>query len=256
MRSIVCNLWGPLAINSYGSFIAFGLILFIWRIQKDRRFNTLHLEPHFSYIISIAILATLVGARLLYILSEQTEKTNFFDFFSFWQGGLSILGGVIGIIVVVPWYLYHYRIPILPFFDLVSTHIGLLQSIARIGCFTAGCCFGIPSNALFAVQYTDPHSHAPLFVYLHPTQLYSAGALFGIYLFMVTYARHLFKKPGQCTMLYIMLISLERFIIDFWRAERTMIFEHISYNQLVATILFTSGAIGFILITLRLKKHS
>jgi phosphatidylglycerol---prolipoprotein diacylglyceryl transferase len=254
MKSILLHLFGPFAINSYGFFIALGLILFVLLIRKHKKFISLGLQNSFESIVVVCSLAAFIGGRVLYVISEQNWSTSFYDFFAFWDGGLSILGAIVGILTIGSLYLRFVHVPILPFFDLVSIHAGLLQGVSRIGCFLAGCCYGRASDSFFAVQYTDVHSHAPLHVHLHPTQLYSAFMLLSIFLCMYFYVQHHYKKPGQCLFIYLILVSVERFGNDFFRADRPMLIDWLSYNQFVAFLLFAFCVIGFIVSSRYSKK--
>jgi len=246
MKYRLLHLWGPFAIHSYGVCIALGLALFTLLVTRDQRFNLLNLRDHFFAILTIGIGGTLLGGRILYALSEQPYLLSPVELFTFWQGGFSILGGVIGVLISVPAYLMYYKIPVLPFFDLIAIYAGLLQSIARVGCFFAGCCFGKPFLGTWAVQYTDHLCAAPLYQWLHPAQLYSALTLFIIFLLMKYFFQTILKKPGQLATTYLILISLERFIIDFWRDDRILSTPYFSYNQWVALGLLILATLAFV----------
>lgn len=256
MRYQLLPLFGPFAIHSYGLFITIGLFAFLWLTPKDKRFKNLNVSDHFFSIVAVGIGATLLGGRLLYIISEPVHAFHYTDLFNFWEGGLSILGGIIGIAVIVPLYLRHLSIPIIPFFDLVTTHIGLMQGIARIGCFFAGCCYGKPCSSFWAVYYTDPLSIAPQNVWIHPTQLYSAGLSFGIFFLMYFIFQHYYKKPGQLLSLYLVFTTSERFIVDFWRADRVMtVGQLLSFNQYIALALGLVSILFFMYCTVYHKKQ-
>lgn len=104
-------------------------------------------------------------------------------------GGL-ILGTVAGVLT-----LRRLRRPVLPFMDAVAPAVGVAYFFARIGCFLAGCDYGLPTAASVAVRFPpgshawrdhvvrgliDPAASASLPV--HPTQLYLAFA--GLLLFL------------------------------------------------------------------------
>jgi phosphatidylglycerol:prolipoprotein diacylglycerol transferase len=203
MSAILIHLWGPFAIHTYGLFIAIGLVIFTMLVMRDLRFKKLCLEDSFFDIVAVGIIAAIFGGRLLYVFSEQESLHSLIDFFTFWQGGLAILGGVIGVIIGLSLFLYYKKIPILPFFDLISIYAPLLQAISRLGCFYAGCCYGVSCNFTWAVIYTDPNGYAPLNIYLHPTQLYSASILFLLFLWFYLYIRHKRMYSGFLVTLYI-----------------------------------------------------
>lgn len=135
-------------------------------------------------------------------------------------------------------------------FDLLAIYAPLAQSIARIGCFVAGCCYGAPSTLAWAVQPAG----APFCMRLHPTQLYSSISLLLIFLFMRFVATQLCSKPGQLVTLYLILASMERFTVDFWRGDRVF-FKYaplsiLSVHQWIALGIAVIALITFIGITM------
>lgn len=230
----IMHLYGPFGIQSYGMFIALGIIIGIIAGRYNKRFTQLHLENSYLDIIMVSIIAGCIGGRLLEIISEPLLYSHWYDWFALWEGGFSILGTIISIIIVVPFYLKKINVPIMPLFDLVSIYAPLCQSIARLGCFAAGCCYGVATNNICSVTYTNPHTLAAYGIAIHPTQLYSSAILFGIFLFMYFIAQHHSKKNGEIFAIYLTLAASERFFVDFWRADRIMITHYLSFHQLVA----------------------
>ena len=228
------HIYGPFGIQSYGLFIMLAIIITVWAIRKNKRFTQLNLEPVYLNIIIISIFAGCFGARLLEVISEPDTYTHWYDWFALWQGGFSILGAILGIIAIVPIYLKKNNIPVLPICDLVAIYAPLLQAIARLGCFTAGCCYGTPTHSFLSVIYTNPETFAPYGIAIHPTQLYSSAILFIIFLFMYFIGQKIFKRTGQLFAAYLICAALERFIIDFWRAERVMVTHLLSFYQIIA----------------------
>jgi len=247
MYKELIHLYGPFSIYSYGLFIAIGLCTIIMLMQADRRFNTLNIAPHFNALITVGILSGIVGGRIWYTLTEPDAARTLTDFLAYWQGGFSVLGCVIGICITLPIFLYRYGIPALPFLDFVAIYAPLVQSISRIGCLCAGCCYGLPSNLLWAIKYHDPDSIAPIGVYLHPTQLYSSILLLIIFCLMYWVLQYRFTRPGQLLSCYLILSSMERFFVDFWRDDQTFFTHHtlhfFSVNQWLALAIIASGII-------------
>ncbi len=63
--------------------------------------------------------------------------------------------------------------------------IALGHGIGRLGCFSAGCCWGVECHLPWAVTFRNPVAHdlvgVPLDIPLHPTQLYESAAEFVIF---------------------------------------------------------------------------
>ena len=241
------HIYGPNAIHSYGLMIALGLLIFMYLMRRDPRFTTLNLEPHFGMLLIIGILAAVIGGRILYFFTHPEHFAGAASFFAFYEGGFSILGSVIGVLITIPPYLRYAHIPIVPLLDLAAIYAPLLQSISRIGCFLAGCCFGVPTTAPWGIIYTDTGSVAPLYVCLHPTQVYSAMLLMGIFAFQYFVGRRIFRHSGQLLCSYLLLIATERFIVDFWRGDRVLDAFNLSVNQHVALGIIGAALIGLII---------
>jgi phosphatidylglycerol---prolipoprotein diacylglyceryl transferase len=133
------------------------------------------------------------------------------------------------------------NVPIVPTCDLVAIYAPLLQAIARLGCFTAGCCHGTTTTSIFGIIYTNIHSLALQNITIHPTQLYSSITLLMIFFYMYYRAQYHHQKTGQLFATYLMLVSLERFFLDFLRADRIMITQQLSMHQLIALALMATG---------------
>lgn len=249
MRRELVHLFGPIGIQSYGTAIALGLVVFLLLAGKsDRRKKLLSASAFFESII-IASLCALIGGRLLFWFTSWQEYRNTWEFFFVWDGGFSVLGSITAVLLGMTWYLKRMAIPVLPYFDLVALYAPLLQSIARLGCLCAGCCHGIPTALAWGITYTDPEGFAPLHLPLHPTQMYSSLSLLAIFLILRFVIAPRVQRPGLLLWSYLVLEAVERFCIDFWRADRVFVSWiplNISLDQLVALSLGLIGALMLI----------
>ncbi len=101
-----------------------------------------------------ALVGGLVGSRLLFILVNWKDYardwTNIFSL----GGGLVFYGGLIG--AAVASYLFARRngMDFLRLADLAIPTVSLGQAMGRLGCFSAGCCWGGPAgDAHLAVRF-------------------------------------------------------------------------------------------------------
>jgi phosphatidylglycerol:prolipoprotein diacylglycerol transferase len=221
--------------------IAIGAAVTIAMAQHDKTLNKLtppgFLDRFILYTVGVMLLG---GRSLSYIL--KPIPFSFFEFISVWKGGLSILGAMVAVLIFAPLYLYKNKIKFFPFADRVSIYLPFLQMMGRFGCFFAGCCHGTITTVPWAITYTDQHSMAILNVPVHPTQLYSAFLF--LCLFIALYRlKDSFKRPGQLLSLYLIGASLERFLVDFLREDRTLIVGALSMMQCIALGLIGTGFI-------------
>jgi phosphatidylglycerol:prolipoprotein diacylglycerol transferase len=257
----IFHIYGPLWVNSYGFMIAIGFLLFVYLVYNNPRRSKIISSNTFLNVIFIGLIAGIIGGRLFFVLTEwSTISGNWKEIFYPWVGGFGILGTIIAILGVSVIYLHIHRVSILPFLDLVTMYAPLLQSISRIGCFLAGCCYGVPASSFvkWAVIFSDPHCLAPMNVALHPTQLYLSFSSFLIFLMLRFYDKRFAYKNGQVTFVYLALESISRFSWDFLRGDRVLLssFYFFSYSQITAIFLFIVSVFLFICVTKKAQERT
>lgn len=166
------------------------------------------------------------------------------------QAGGVFYGGLIGGVLVGVWYLRRHSLPLWKTADITAPAIAVAHAFGRVGCFAAGCCYGIPTDAAWGVTFTNSYAGTlvgvPLNIPLHPTQLYSAIgnlAIFGLLLWM--YPRK--KFDGQIFWSYVTVYGAFRFVIEFWRGDPrgALLDGALSTSQFVA-ILMVTVALGML----------
>ncbi len=246
---------GGLNIYSYGFFILLGfaltvLLAFLRMRRSEIKISFENVADLFFY----TVLSTLVGARLLFVfINFNSYRNHPMKIFKIWEGGLVFYGGFILAALVALGYMRRHRLPVWKLADLISPLIALGLSFGRIGCFSAGCCYGKETSLPWGVVFTDPNSLARLNVPIHPTQLYEAFS--GIVIFFILSEVEKRKThDGQVFLLFLLLYSIIRFVIEFFRGDpRGFIF---------GDLLSTSQAIGLLVAIFSLfmlffieKKH-
>lgn len=247
------HIYGPFSIYSFGVMIALGCIITYYLMLSDTRRIKLISTDQLLNVFSISIITALFGGRLLHLLSSYEDIHSWTDIIALHEGGFSILGAIIALLCVIPWYLKKINVPVLPFMDLMGLYAPLLQGISRLGCFFAGCCYGKPTDAFWGVTYKTHDTLAPTFCKIHPTQLYMAGGDLIIFLALYFIGQRYFKKPGQLLCAYLALSNLNRFLVDFWRDDQEFlpiqIMRIFSLHQWIALGIIISSIACFIVIT-------
>lgn len=210
--------FGPLTIYSYGFFVAIGFLLAT--IYAMREAGREGVEPQkVSDLAFYLIISAIIGARLLFIIIEPHDfMENPSEIFKIWKGGLVFYGGFITALITGIWYVKRKGMPLWKTADILAPAIALGQSLGRIGCFSAGCCYGKETDAPWAVTFTDTKSLARLGVPLHPTQLYESALDLGIFLFLISYKKRK-SFEGQLIWLYTLLYAVVRFIVEIFRGD-------------------------------------
>jgi len=231
---------GPLTIHSYGFFIAAGFLLGLSVAMHQAKQKGLDhkLVPDLGFYI---ILSAIVGSRLLYVLLEPAYFLDHpLQILQFWKGGLVFLGGAILAALVCLLVLRRKDQPFWPWADAFAPGIAAGQAVGRLGCLMAGCCYGKACSLPWSITFTQPNSLAPINVPLHPTQVYHSLAGL-ITLCILLLARKKMARPGQLFGLFLVLYSLFRFVIEFYRGDFRGYLGFLSVTQWVAAGLFFAG---------------
>jgi phosphatidylglycerol:prolipoprotein diacylglycerol transferase len=135
------------------------------------------------------------------------------------------MGGVAAGAVVFAAYGRQRRLPVLRLADAIAAPLALAQSVGRLGCFGAGCCYGVPARPgnRFAVVFTDPaaaeRTGVPLNVPLVPTQLTQMASDLVLALVLTWLWRRRSEPPGTVFWWYMLLYGLSRGLVEFWRGD-------------------------------------
>jgi phosphatidylglycerol:prolipoprotein diacylglycerol transferase len=157
--------------------------------------------------------------------------------------GFVLYGGIIGGILAAIMYCKSKRVNFFQYFDLTVPSVALAQGFGRIGCFLAGCCYGRETDSAIGIVFHNS-SIAPNGIKLIPTQLLSSAGDFLIVIVLLLYARK-DRKTGKVGALYLILYSVGRFIIEFFRNDYRGSIGILSTSQLISLIILAIGTVMF-----------
>ncbi len=209
-------------INTYGLLLALALLGGILVGARVGQRDGIPRERMYDLGLWM-ILGAILGSKLLLLLTEPSYRENPLHLFSldFLRSGGVFYGGLIGAIIAGYIGVRRYKLAWWPVADAGACGIPLGQAIGRLGCFSAGCCWGKPTTSWFGVQFTEAGHEVtgvPIDARLHPTQLYEAGAC--LIIFVVLLWLHKRKRfSGQVFLTYAILYSIVRFTIEFYRDD-------------------------------------
>ena len=152
--------------------------------------------------------------------------------------GLVFLGGLVGGMATVSWYIYRKNLNWLKIADLAAPFLVLGHGIGRIGCFLVGDDYGIPTNLPWAIAF--PNGLPPTNIAVHPTQLYEMSAYFIIF-FYLRYRKRNQTFSGEIIFEYLFLGGLSRFMVEFIRTNTKYIFG-LSGAQYLSILMMAIGA--------------
>jgi phosphatidylglycerol:prolipoprotein diacylglycerol transferase len=209
-------------LATYGVLVAIAFLTALWLAGRQAKQQGLDHDAVTNLGIYSA-LAALGGAKLMMFLVDVRyyldRPAEIFSLGTLRAGGV-FYGGLIAALAVAFWYMRKTKLPPLKTADVFAPAIALGHGIGRIGCFMAGCCWGIACDRPWAVTFTDPAANelvgVPLNQHLHPTQLYEAAAEFVIFAILYRLSKRA-HADGVILAAYLVLYGTTRFIVEFYR---------------------------------------
>ncbi|MCU0691115.1 MAG: prolipoprotein diacylglyceryl transferase [Polyangiaceae bacterium] len=237
---------GTVSIYSYGVMLGLSLVvgwyLTLYLAEKDG----LPKETMANCYVVTAI-ASIIGSRLLYVVTNLNEFDSLGDFFALRRGGLVAYGGFLGGYFGAWGYLKLKQIPLMPWADAAVPSLASGLGITRIGCYLFGCDFGKPlaegSPGWLQKAGTFPHwapgtidrgDGAPAWIQhvnaqlitpdaahslpVHPTQLYESLVGWVLLALLLLQRKHQ-KFRGQVFMLFVFGYGFVRFLLELVRDD-------------------------------------
>lgn len=260
-------------IYTYGLLVALSFIVGLWVMARLAARDGLDKQKVYDLGLWVLV-ASLVGSKLLMVITEWDDRYrgNLGAIFTldFLRSNGVFYGGFLGAVMASVIVMRIYKMPWWRTADAFAPGIAIGHFIGRLGCFSAGCCWGKPTAAWCGVHFTDKGHEttgvptivehldpvqqnvwadrlgslvAP--VKLHPTQLYEAAALLVIFLVLLwMFGRR--KFYGQIVLAYALLYSVARFTVEFWRDDPRGEVWGLSTSQFIAVVLFIGALIGLV----------
>ncbi len=255
--------FGPITIHTYGLLLAAAFIGGIWiasRIAAKKG-----IEPDSVWNLGLVIIfSALVGSKLILFFSDfgyYSDNPREIFSLSTLRSSSVYYGGLFLALASAVWYLKKKRLPFWTMADIAAPGIAFGQAISRLGCLSAGCCYGKPTLMPWGITFTNQYAYenvgVPLNVPLHPTQIYEAiGALF-LFLFLIR-SQNQKSATGRIILQYILGYALIRFIVEFFRGdERDFVFYGLlSTPQLIAIFAILGSAVAYFFLARRLTEVS
>jgi phosphatidylglycerol---prolipoprotein diacylglyceryl transferase len=261
-------------LNSYGLLLAIAFITGLFVMSRLAKRDGLPQER--VYDLGLWVLASsLIGSKLLMVITEwdvyyRDHPGQIFSLDFFRSGGV-FYGGFIAAVLASIVAMRIYKLPWWRTADAFAPGIAIGQAIGRIGCFSAGCCWGEPTTSAIGVHFkergheitgvptivahlTDPVQRdvwanklggllAPL--HLHPVQLYETAATFLIFLVLLWLTGRR-RFHGQVMLAYALLYAVARFTLEFWRDDPRGEIFNLSTSQFIAVVSFIVALIAYV----------
>ena len=238
---------GAFTVHTYGFLLAVGVLLAILlslKLGKKEGIDTRLLSDFIFYTILIG----LVGAKVFLLVTELEHYLRHpGEIFSLLTSAGTFYGGLIFGGLFVVWYSRKHKLNLTKIADVMAPSVALGHFFGRMGCFSAGCCWGrAAGDSSFCVIFTSPETTTgvPHNIPLYPTQL--AESILNLINFIVLLVLTKKKKfQGQVLAVYIFNYSLIRFCVEYFRGDHdrgylfggmNQPFSSISIPQLISII--------------------
>lgn len=121
--------------------------------------------------------------------------------------------------------------------DSFALPLALALSVGRCGCFFHGCCYGVPTQLAWGVDFGDG-------IPRHPTQIYESLFHFSMALVLIQIIRS-GRLLNQRLKFYLIAYGMYRFLTEYIRPEPEYMLG-LTYFQCVALVLIFGLAIQWI----------
>jgi len=229
---------GRFTMNSYGAMLALAFISA--GIVAHWQFRKRGVKPDFIYPLLIAaVIGGLLGAKIHYLIihPEQFPGNLLSGEGLVWFGGL--FGAVAAVVVVT--LVYKQRLAAIMDAGAIAVAMGYV--FGRMGCFLRGCCYGTPTDLPWGLAFPQGVPPTPQGVQVHPTQLYSSIASLAIFALLVWVVGPRFGREGPLMFAYAVLSGVERFLVEFIRANQPMVWG-LTQQQWIAIAMIVVGPAG------------
>ncbi|WP_294729994.1 prolipoprotein diacylglyceryl transferase [uncultured Faecalibaculum sp.] len=241
---------GPLTVYTYGFLIAVGILAAFF--VADRRGKTMGMDTSRLEAMTLTVcIAGFACSKLLYILTRLPDIIADPGILMNLEDGWVVYGGIIGGLLGGLWYCRRHQMNFMAWFDLLIPEVALAQGFGRLGCFFAGCCYGVevPWGIVFPERGLAP-AGIPLF----PSQLISSAFDFGMFFFLCWIAKRK-KFNGEVGAWYLILYSVGRFIIEFFRGDLIRgAVGTLSTSQFISIFTLAAGIIILVVMKKRTGK--
>lgn len=198
--------------------------------RRLAKLNNINIGKIDYSLLLILVMAPLFG-RILFFMGPWGGWLNFRDFINIFHDGYifygMLLGGYLASLIMKKRLKAGDKI-----YDIFAFVPPIGMFIGRIGCFFAGCCYGLKTKSFYALEYLGQGFAR------YPTQTLSS-LLHLIILVTLLKVRERKRFDGQLGLLFLIMYSIGRFMIDFLKED--MRFFGFTPTQYISVVILIIG---------------
>ncbi|MDD4955231.1 MAG: prolipoprotein diacylglyceryl transferase [Candidatus Omnitrophica bacterium] len=243
---------GSFTIYTYGFLVFVGVLCGYFFCLREAGRENIN-KNVFSDIIFWTLIFSFIGARIFYIFTDFGNFLRNPPEMILSRSGFVFYGGVVFGVISLFFLAKLHKIRFLKLADIIVLGVPLAHAFGRLGCFSYGCCYGLPTDSFIGVLFPKESPAGELGVCVIPTQLFEAFFLILLFIALLFIRKHK-KFDGQILSLYLILYSIIRFGIEFFRGDPRGNVFFLSLSQFISLILLIFGIFLYLKLRARSRK--
>lgn len=229
-----------LTVHGYGVMIGIGILAGFFLAERNAKRHGLDANQVDNMVYAGLVFGWIMAKVVFVIVNWKAFLADPMSVLG--SSGWVVYGGIIGGIAAVYVYCRIRGFSFPDYFNAMIPAVALGQGFGRIGCFFAGCCYGIQTDSVIGVSF-PVESLCPVGHPVIPTQLIMSAGDFLIF-FILMHNLEKGKHPDNTGAMYLILYSLGRFLIEFIRGDINRGFVGVlSTSQFIALFVFLAGVL-------------
>lgn len=217
------NVFGR-SLPMYGLLGLLGFLLgLLFIILRAPRFSLSRDDAVYIYVFSG--LGALAGAKLLYLLTVLPQLVELVrsgaeagELLGYVSGGLVFFGAVPGGLGAAWLSARAYRVRLADFMPLLVPALALVAALGRVGCFCAGCCYGVECVSPVSVVFPAASLAAPPGVPRLPVQLFESAVQLALFFALLWFTAGP-RRARFAAEFYLACYCPARFVLEFFRGD-------------------------------------
>lgn len=205
--------FGPIRIATYGVMLAIGFLCGLWILRRELAHRQLDRDLA-DRIVFAAMIGGVIGGKVFHLMEYPAI---------FWADplgtvfsgyGLAWYGGFLGGSAAVLWTVRRHNALDWATLDAIAPALAVGYFFGRGGCELSGDgCYGVLTDMPWGKAY--PNGAVPTLDHVHPTPIYEMLQM--VCIFGILWALRNRVKPGMLFGVYLVLMSIARFSVEFVR---------------------------------------
>jgi phosphatidylglycerol:prolipoprotein diacylglycerol transferase len=212
---------GPLMLRPHGVLIAVGFLAGAVVMRRSTRRAGIADDRLWS-VLEWGLLGGLIGMRVGWDLGHFDQMRSVVDLVAVWNGGMSLLGGLIGAVILGGVACRRARLPIVPMLDMAAPGLALGIAIGRFSDLIIGDHLGKPTSLPWGFRYEGgmhPLAGVPAVgTVVHPVALYDLLLTSALLLTLLSFARRP-RASGSSIALFTLWYGTSRLFTDLLRTD-------------------------------------